>query len=176
MNHKINIVLFGIGNVGSALINTVLKNRKTVILDEHVDFRFPVIANSTIAFFEKEGVNFSWEANFIQFGSPYKLENVLSYIKESKLENVVAIDATGDNKFVYEYFDLLQNGLSVVSVNQSLAQLPLDFGREINLAASVFGLNYKFIKMDKADKQLAADKLFETVLEIAQKQKKELAA
>lgn len=171
MNHKINIVLFGIGNVGSALINKVLKERKSIILEDHIDIRFPVITSSTIAFFEKEGANFSWEANFIQFGIPFKLENVFKYIQENELENVIAVDATNDGEFAKEYFDLLQNGLGVLSVNQSLAQLPPDFGREINLAASIFGLNYKFIKLDKADKHLAANKLFESILEIAEKQK-----
>lgn len=171
MNIKVNIVLFGIGKVGSALINKVLKERKSVILDKHIDFRFPVITNSTIAFFEKEGAKFSWEANFIQFGVPFKLENVLEYIKVNQLENVIAIDASNDATFPETYFDLLQNGLSVVSVNQAAAIQSQDFNKELGLAASIFGLRYDFLKLDKVSKQEAAEKLFGFLLEIAEKHK-----
>lgn len=175
MNIKVNIVLFGIGKVGSALINKVLKERKSVILDKHIDFRFPVITNSTIAFYEKEGAKFSWEANFIQFGVPFKMENVLAYIKENNLENVIAIDASNDTAFPEIYFDLLQNGLNVVSVNQAVALQTEDFSRELGLAASIFGLEYNFLKLDKAGKQEAAEKLFGFLLNLAKKQKEQAA-
>lgn len=175
MNIKVNIVLFGIGKVGSALINKVLKDRKDIILEEKVDFRFPVITNSTIAFFEKEGANFSWEANFIQFGVPFKLENIIAYIKSNNLENVVAIDATNDPDFPEEYFDLLQNGLNVVSLNQTAIIQPQDFNRELGLAASIFGLEYQFLKLDKATKEQATEKAVEVLLGIAKKQKKQAA-
>ncbi len=175
MNIKVNIVLFGIGKVGSALINKVLKDRKDIILEEKVDFRFPVITNSTIAFFEKEGANFSWEANFIQFGVPFKLENIIAYIKSNNLENVVAIDATNDPDFPEDYFDLLQNGLNVVSLNQTAIIQPQDFNRELGLAASIFGLEYQFLKLDKATKEQATEKVVEVLLDIAKKQKKQAA-
>ena len=50
MAHVINIVLFGIGNAGSALINKVTSERETysAIADT---IRFPVITNSDVAFF-----------------------------------------------------------------------------------------------------------------------------
>lgn len=175
MNIKVNIVLFGIGKVGSAFINKIVKDRKDIILEEKVDFRFPVITNSTIAFFEKEGANFAWEANFIQFGVPFKMENVLAYIKSNNLENIIAIDATNDGDFPEDYFDLLQNGLNVVSVNQTVNIQPQDFNRELGLAASIFGLEYQFLKLGKATKEHAVEKALEALLDIAKKKKKEMA-
>ena len=175
MNIKVNIVLFGIGKVGSAFINKIVKDKKNIILEEKVDFRFPVITNSTIAFFEKEGANFAWEANFIQFGVPFKMENVLAYIKSNNLENVIAIDATNDPDFPEDYFDLLQNGLNVVSVNQSAIMQPQDFNGELGLAASIFGLEYRFLKLGRATKEHAVEKALEALLDIAKKKKKEMA-
>src|SRR5690606_5689426 len=151
------------------------KDRKDIILEDKASFRFPVITNSTMAFFEKEGANFTWEANLIQFGVPFKLENVLAYIKSNSLENVVAIDATGNPGFPESYFDLMQNGLNVVSVNQSVGtQLP-DFNKELGLAASIFGLEYRFVKFDNATKEQAADKVVKVLLDIAKKQQQQAA-
>jgi homoserine dehydrogenase len=52
---KINIILFGIGNVGSTLINQVKESQKFFLEKKNIELRFPVITNSTLAFFEKEG-------------------------------------------------------------------------------------------------------------------------
>lgn len=174
MTQKINIVLFGIGKAGSALINKALKNRKTLILDNHIDLRFPVITNSTVAFFEKEGANYSWEANFIQFGIPFKIEDVVEYVQENKLHNLIAIDATGNAEFVRQYSGLIRSGFNVVSINETLAGLHPDFETEISRTALNRGLDYNFINLPKGSNKAAADELFDAVLAIAGK-KQEVA-
>lgn len=174
MTQKINIVLFGIGKAGSALINKALKNRKTLILDNHIDLRFPVITNSTVAFFEKEGANYSWEANFIQFGIPFKIEDVVEYVQENKLHNLIAIDATGNAEFVRQYSGLIRSGFNVVSINETLAGLHPDFETEISRTALNRGLDYSFINLPKGSNKAAADELFDAVLAIAGK-KQEVA-
>lgn len=174
MTQKINIVLFGIGKAGSALINKALKNRKTLILDNHIDLRFPVITNSTVAFFEKEGANYSWEANFIQFGIPFKLEDVVEYVHENKLHNLIAIDATANAEFVRQYSGLIKSGFNVVSINETLAGLHPDFETEISRTALNRGLDYTFINLPKGSNKAAADELFDAVLAIAGK-KQEVA-
>lgn len=174
MTQKINIVLFGIGKAGSALINKALKNRKTLILDSHIDLRFPVITNSTVAFFEKEGANYSWEANFIQFGIPFKIEDVVEYVQENKLHNLIAIDATGNAEFVRQYSGLIRSGFNVVSINETLAGLHPDFETEISRTAINRGLDYTFINLPKNSNKAAADELFDAVLAIAGK-KQEVA-
>lgn len=117
MTQKINIVLFGIGKAGSALINKFQKNRKDLLIDSKLDFRFPVITNSTVAFYEKEGGTYAWEANFIQFGVPFKMEDVYDYIYANDLENLIAVDATASDALIGEYPRLLHNGFTVVSSN-----------------------------------------------------------
>lgn len=174
MTQKINIVLFGIGKAGSALINKALKNRKTLILDNHIDLRFPVITNSTVAFFEKEGANYSWEANFIQFGIPFKIEDVVEYVQENKLHNLIAIDATGNAEFVRQYSGLIRSGFNVVSINETLAGLHPDFETEISRTALNRGLDYNFINLPKGSNKAAADELFDAVMAIAEK-KQEVA-
>jgi homoserine dehydrogenase len=171
MTQKINIVLFGIGKAGSALINKVLKNRKELILENHLDIRFPVITNSTVAFFEKEGANFSWEANFIQFAIPFKLADVVDYIQENRLQNVVVVDATANPELVRDYVNFIRSGFNLVSINETLKGLHHDFEDEVKLAANIHGLSYSFSDVPKGDKELAAEGLFKSILSVAKEQK-----
>ena len=171
MTQRINIVLFGIGKTGSALINKAVKSRKDLVLDEQIDLRFPVITNSTVAFFEKEGAKYSWEANFIQFGVPFKLEHVVDYVQENKLNNLVAVDATGNAEFVREYAGLVKSGFNVVSINETVAGLHPDFEKEVTRTAVNRGLDYNFISLPKGNDKAAANELFEAILAIAQKRK-----
>ena len=169
MTQKINIVLFGIGKAGSALINKVIKNRKELILENHLDLRFPVITNSTTAFFEKEGVNYSWEANFIQFAIPFRLEDVLYYIAESNLENVVLADATPSTALAAEYPDLIKSGFDLISINKSVQCQPGGFEKGVKFLAESRGLQFKYIKLKQGGKTEVADALYDAVLEIAEK-------
>lgn len=171
MTQRINIVLFGIGKTGSALINKAVKNRKDLVLDEQIDLRFPVITNSTVAFYEKEGAKYSWEANFIQFGVPFKLEHVVDYVHINKLHNLIAVDATGSADFVREYAGLVKSGFNVVSINETVNALHPDFKREISRTALNRGLDYNYINLPKGNDKAAADELFEAILAIAQKKK-----
>ncbi len=171
MNNKINIVLFGIGNVGSALINKVLKNRKELAIESKLDFRFPVITNSSVAFFEKEGANFSWDANFIQFSVPFKLEDVMYYILANNISNVIIVDATADSTLVKKYPILLQNGFNLLSVNKEVQNISAGLKEEINLAAGIYGTGYKSMENVKGDKHRAAQKIYDALIEMAEKHK-----
>lgn len=171
MTQRINIVLFGIGNAGSALINKVVKNRKDLVLERRLDIRFPIITNSTVAFYEKEGVNYSWEANFIQFGIPFKMDDVLNFIKAYSMENLIAIDATASQDLPGEYLDLLRNGFSIISVNEKLETLPESFSKGVKFLADSRGLEYVVLSQQPGGKKAIADKLFESVISIAEKEK-----
>lgn len=167
MAQKINIVLFGIGKTGSALINKALKNRKELLIESHIDVRFPVITNSSVAFFEKENQNYSWEANFIQFAMPFRMEDVLEYIHTNNLRNLVAVDATASSGMLSQYLGLIRSGFNVVSVNDALASVHPEFVREIAITAMNRGLTYSYLSIPKGNKQLAADELFSAILAIA---------
>ena len=171
MSQRINIVLFGIGKTGSALINKAVKNRKDLAIDEQIDLRFPVITNSTVAFFEKEGAKYSWEANFIQFGVPFKLEDVVDYVHSNNLDNLVAVDATGSSEFVRQYAGLIKSGFNVVSINETLNALQPDYEKEILRTALNRGLDYNYINLPKGSDAAAANELFTAILAIAQKRK-----
>lgn len=165
---KINIVLFGIGNVGSTLINKVIKNNKVLVEEKGVDLRFPVITNSTVAFFETEGKPFAWEANFIEFAIPFKFEDVLEYVFDAGLENVIAIDATASPEVVKNYLALVGTGFNVLSVNSALGRLPGGYVRQLAATAEAEGVVFEYLGTSRSKDKLAVQ-LLDSIVKIAEK-------
>ncbi|MFL9843035.1 hypothetical protein [Flavobacterium rhizosphaerae] len=167
---EINIVLFGIGNAGSALINKVIKSREDITVPVP-DIRFPVITNSRVAFFEKDADGYAWEANFIRFAVPFKMDDVVEYVIEHDLQNLIAVDATPSAELTAEYPDLVRTGFSIVSLNESLQYLPENFEKGIKFLTESRGLGYKFIKGVPGDAAAAGNALYNAVLEVVGKVK-----
>ncbi len=115
---KIYVVLFGTGNVGSSLLQQILSAGEYLKTREGLELKVPVIANSTTAFFQRHHQSPSWETDFKAFGFPYRLEDVLDYVREQGYENLVAVDATASDEFVDHYFTLIREGFHIVAANK----------------------------------------------------------
>ena len=128
---RVNIILFGIGNVGSTLVNQVIESQKFFLEKKNIDLRFPIITNSSLAFFEKEGVKNQWEANFAQSAIPFRIEDIIDYVKEQQLENLIAVDATASDEIIKNYIPLIQNGFDIVAANKKANTIHYDFYKEL---------------------------------------------
>lgn len=128
---RINIILFGIGNVGSTLINQIIESQKFFLEKRNIDLRFPIITNSSLAFFEKDGLKNQWEANFAQSAIPFRVEDIIEYVQEQQLENLIAVDATASSDIVKSYIPLIQNGFNIVAANKKANTLHNEFYQEI---------------------------------------------
>lgn len=128
---KINIILFGIGNIGSTLINQIIESQEFFLQSKNVDFHFPIITNSTVAFFEKEGVGYSWETNFRQLAVPFRVEDIIEFAKENEFENLIAVDATASDELIGHYNTLIENGFNIVAVNKKANTLPIDLYKQL---------------------------------------------
>ncbi len=128
---KINIVLFGVGNVGSSLINQILEARSKISNASQVEINIAVLVNSKIAFYSKEPLNNSWEADFKTFGYPYELAHIFNHVKKEKLTNLIAVDATASEDFVKNYQELIRNGFHIVAANKTANTLSDAFYKEL---------------------------------------------
>ncbi|WP_026704458.1 hypothetical protein [Flavobacterium soli] len=117
---KINLVLFGIGNIGSALINQVIEQQLTLLEEKNIELVFAIITNSTLAFFEREGHKNRWDADFTKSPAPFTIQNIIDYATEAELENLIAIDATTSAEIVNSYDLLLENNFDILSVNHNV--------------------------------------------------------
>lgn len=128
---KINIVLFGIGNVGSALINQIIKSQHFFLDKRNIELHIPVITNSTHAFFEKDGVKNYWETNFKKSAVPFQTNDIIEYAREQNLENLIAVDASASAEITKWYIPLIQNGFHIVAANKKANTLHIDFYKEL---------------------------------------------
>lgn len=117
---KINLILFGIGNVGSALINQVIGKQKSLLEEKNIELVFSIITNSTLAFFEREDQKNRWDADFTKLPAPFSIQNIIDYTKQEELENLIAIDATTSPEIVNSYDLLLENNFDILSVNSNI--------------------------------------------------------
>lgn len=122
----INIILFGVGKVGSTLVKQVLEGQPR-FEKAGVALQIPVIANSSIAFFKEEGVEDSWQTDLETFGIPYQIDDIINYVQKKELENLVAVDATASDDFVLHYPDLVRAGFHLVAANKVANTLSQDF-------------------------------------------------
>lgn len=141
---KINIILFGIGNVGSTLINQVIQSQKFFLKLRNLDVRFPIITNSTLAFFEKEGLKNEWEANFAQSAIPFKIEDIIEYVQAQQLDNLIAVDATASLDLVKNYIPLIENGFHIVAANKKANTLTYDFYEELRKTIKNFDKSFLY--------------------------------
>lgn len=128
---KINIILFGIGNIGSTLINQIIESQEFFLQSKNIDFHFPIITNSTVAFFEKEGVGYSWETNFRELAVPFRVQDIIEFAKENEFENLIAVDATASDELIGHYNTLIENGFNIVAVNKKANTLPIDLYKQL---------------------------------------------
>ena len=141
---RINVILFGIGNVGSTLINQVLESQQFFLEKRNIDLRFPIITNSTVAFFEKDGIRNQWETNFQAIAFPYSIEDIVEYVQTNNLENLIAVDATASEDLIKFYIPLIQNGFSIVAANKKANTLHTDFYKELRLNLLKFDQSFLY--------------------------------
>jgi len=131
VTNKINIVLFGIGNVGSTLIKQVIESQLFFLEKKNIRLCFPIIANSTLAFFEKEEKQNCWEVNFDKLAIPYTIQDIIKYTQENNLKNLIAVDATASKEFTKSYNLLIKNNFNIVAANKKANTLSQDFYHQI---------------------------------------------
>lgn len=141
---RINVILFGVGNIGSKLINQFLESQKFFLEKRNIELRFPVITNSTLAFFEKDGLLNEWETDFTKSAVPYTLENIIEYAQEQQLENLIAVDATDSGSLIKNYIPLIQNGFDIVAANKNANTLHTDFYNELRRNLKKFDKDFLY--------------------------------
>lgn len=136
---QINIAIFGIGNVGSTLIqqiatfNATSKNKKINVF---------AVANSKLALFQDNATT-GWSANFETQSHPYTLEDIYAFAKTRAYDNLLAVDVTASPDFVDNYINLIENGFHIVTANKIANSLSYAFYQELREALKTY--NKKFL-------------------------------
>ncbi|TMM56265.1 bifunctional aspartate kinase/homoserine dehydrogenase I [Maribacter algarum] len=127
ISKKVNLAIFGHGNVGGTLIDQILKSSETIAIRKGIDLNVFAIANSRKLLINKKGIPKSWKSAIDTKGIAYKVEDIFEYAKEHHLENLIVVDNTASEDFVANYFDFVENGFDLVSSNKVANTLGFDY-------------------------------------------------
>lgn len=126
MSKKVNIAIFGHGNVGGTLIEQILKSNKSIETRKGIHLNVFAVANSKKVLLNKNGISKQWKSAMDSKAVPYKLKDIFKYAKENHLENLIAVDNTANEEFVASYLDFVGNGFDLVSSNKIANTLGFD--------------------------------------------------
>ncbi|MEP3207606.1 MAG: bifunctional aspartate kinase/homoserine dehydrogenase I [Maribacter sp.] len=127
ISKKVNLAIFGHGNVGGTLIDQILKSSETIAKRKGIDLNVFAIANSKKLLINKKGIPKSWKSAIDSKGKKYKVEDIFEYARAHHLENLIVVDNTASEDFVANYFDFVENGFDLVSSNKIANTLGFDY-------------------------------------------------
>ncbi|MGB5821085.1 MAG: bifunctional aspartate kinase/homoserine dehydrogenase I [Saonia sp.] len=114
---KVNLAIFGHGNVGGTLVDQILKSSRTIEKRKGIHLNVFALANSRKVILNAKGIPKNWKSGIAK-GIPYTINDIFLYAREHHLENLIAVDNTASEDFVAGYFDLAENGFDLVSSNK----------------------------------------------------------
>ncbi len=118
ISKKMNLAIFGHGNVGGTLVDQILKSAKTIEERKGINLHVFAVANSKKILFNKKGSLKNWKSNLEDNGIAYSIKDVFDFARDNHLENLIAVDNTASEDFVAHYFSFVENGFDLVSSNK----------------------------------------------------------
>lgn len=115
---RVHLVVFGHGTVGKAFLEQLFCRQSQLRENKNLDIVVVTVANSSKVLFQKNGIDDNWEQEKINHGTSYSIKDIISFAKQHKLENLIAIDNTADSAFTQNYEALVANGFHLVSSNK----------------------------------------------------------
>nr|WP_299000504.1 bifunctional aspartate kinase/homoserine dehydrogenase I [uncultured Allomuricauda sp.] len=131
VSKRINLAIFGHGNVGGTLIDQILNSEEKIESRKGIDLRVFAVANSKKVLLNTKGIDKQWQEKLKQHGEAYTIEDVIEYAESHHLENLIAVDNTASETFVSQYEKLIEHGFDLVSSNKIANTLDFGFYKAI---------------------------------------------
>lgn len=127
ISKKVNVAIFGHGNVGGTLVDQILKSGKTIEKRKGIDLNVFAVANSRKVLLSERGIPKNWKTAIKDKGIGYEMADIFDFAKKHHLENLIAVDNTASEDFVAQYFEFVENGFDLVSSNKIGNTLGFDY-------------------------------------------------
>jgi len=118
VSKKINLALFGLGQVGGTLITQLLDSAAQIESRKGIRLHIVAMANSRQLLLDPRGIGRDWKKRLEETREGYSLEELYRMVEAHHLENLIAVDNTASADFVGHYPELVRNGFDLVSSNK----------------------------------------------------------
>ncbi|MEZ2415299.1 bifunctional aspartate kinase/homoserine dehydrogenase I [Muriicola sp. E247] len=127
VSKRINLAVFGHGNVGGTLLDQILHASESIEKRKGIQLRVFALSNSKTLLLSKDGIRNDWRKEIRENGNSFALSEVFNFARQHHLENLIAVDNTASEEFVAHYFDFVENGFDLVSSNKIANTLGYDY-------------------------------------------------
>lgn len=135
INQKsIPIFLFGVGNVGSTLLNQIETRFSNPQNPYASSLKVVFIANSKKALFNPEGLGFDAIQKLSTLGFENSLEEVIAILLKQEYQNPILVDATASSEFIKDYYQYIKVGFHLVAANKKANTLPIYEFQKLNVS------------------------------------------
>ncbi|MDT0689136.1 bifunctional aspartate kinase/homoserine dehydrogenase I [Salegentibacter sp. F188] len=128
---KINIAIFGHGNVGGTLIDQILHSATSIEERKKIKLNVFAVANSRKLLLDSEGISDNWKEKLQSSERESSVLEVIDYARLHHLENLIAIDNTASKEFVQHYPKLVKSGFDLISSNKIANTLDMKFYKDL---------------------------------------------
>ncbi|MBW7869750.1 MAG: bifunctional aspartate kinase/homoserine dehydrogenase I [Flavobacteriia bacterium] len=131
ISKTVNLVLFGHGNVGNALIGQILESVEKIEKKKNIRLNIFGIANSKKILLDENGIGKDWKSRIEIEGGNYTIEDIIRFSDEHHLENLIAVDNTASKAFTKNYIRLIENGFDLISSNKIANTVDYEFYKKL---------------------------------------------
>lgn len=144
-NQVLNIVLCGVGSVGSSLLKQLHEQREQLMKQRRLKLNLVGLANSRHAIFNTEGIAISDNPHAQLEDAPLcNVQKLRDEVIAMNLYNCVFVDCTANAEVAALYEPFLSHNISVVAANKISAAAPYETYRLLKQTALKRGVKYLY--------------------------------
>jgi len=128
---KVNLAIFGVGNVGGTLVDQIIKAADTIEQKKGVKLNIFALANSKQLLLDHKGIDKNWRAQLSKASTSNDLAELYAFADQNHLENLILVDNTANSVFVDHYQDIVAHGFDLVSSNKIANTKSISFYNEL---------------------------------------------
>lgn len=142
---RVNLLLFGKGLVGGALIKQILTSSEQIEKRRQLQLRIVGIMDSSKCLLKADGIQGDWLEQFQRDAVSYNdVSELTEFTTSHHLENVIAIDNTASSELADEYINLVRAGCDLVSSNKLANTLSFESYQKLREALEKYNKTYLY--------------------------------
>ncbi|MBN2236130.1 MAG: bifunctional aspartate kinase/homoserine dehydrogenase I [Bacteroidales bacterium] len=141
---KVNIAVFGKGNVGGSFIQQILKSQKKIEDKKQIKLILFAVIGTKNTLLNKNGVGTDWKSDYELAEPNLGIQQIIQFASENHLENLVAIDNTASADFTKNYEVLIENGFDLISSNKHANTADYQFYKSIRNQLKKYNKHYLY--------------------------------
>lgn len=124
----VHVVVVGKGTIGNKLLEQIADGQARLARDRNLQLHVVGLADRSRFLFRPEGIALDrWRTELARGGKPLDVTKIGAVLQESRLANLILVDATASEHVAAQYPHWLGNGISVVTPNKKANTLTQHF-------------------------------------------------